>query len=78
MTDDEKNIAEAEDLTLEGAEGENVVGGHVQLDAQDVRTYDYQTEFARLSSIGFVEESCTTEGSLMVNAKTGQRTTLKF
>jgi hypothetical protein len=69
---------QAEDLTVEGAEGDAIVGGHVMLDARDVREYDYDTEFARLSSMGFVQESCTTEGALMVNQKTGERTTLKF
>jgi hypothetical protein len=75
---DKENINEAEDLALEGSEGDDVVGGHVLLDSTDVREYNYETEYARLQSQGFVEESCTTQGALMVNQQTGQKRTLKF
>jgi hypothetical protein len=75
----EKDITnQVEDLTVEDAEGEAVVGGHVLLDPSSVRSYDYETEYARLKSMGFVEESCTTEGALMVNTQTGARVTLSY
>jgi hypothetical protein len=73
------NITEAEDLALEGTEGDAVVGGHVLLDSgTELREYNYETEYARLQSQGFVEESCTTNGALMVNQQTGQKRLLKF
>jgi hypothetical protein len=74
---EKENITEAEDLALEGQEGDDVVGGHVSLEAGDIRSYDYETEYARLQSQGFVEESCTTQGALMVNQH-GQKRLLKF
>jgi hypothetical protein len=73
---EEDNVSQAEDLELEGAEGEAAVGGYVPLDSADRRLYDYETEFARLTKEGFKQASCTTEGSLMV--KGNERVMLRF
>jgi hypothetical protein len=57
----------AEDLDLEGSEADAVVGGRSTPQAQ----------MQHLMHQGYVEESCTTEGWMMFNPKTGKHKLVK-
>jgi hypothetical protein len=69
------NTPAAEDLPLEGSEAESVVGGMSAMD--NANTYSIESEMFRLMSAGYVEEGCTTEGTVMVDPKTNHRVTVK-
>jgi hypothetical protein len=73
-----ENIEEAEDLTLESSDSEAVRGGRVNVDPGDERAYVLESELAALSAKGYVQDSCTKDGALMVNVKTGQKQLLRF
>jgi hypothetical protein len=71
MTEQEQ-AAHTEDLPLEGDESGSVVGGSV---SPAVRA---EREIAKLEKEGFVQDTCTREGTRMVNPHTGKHITVKF
>ena len=66
MSESENQIAE--DLSLDGSEAELVVGGRSEM----------QAEMHRLESQGYIEEACTTKGTLMFNPKTKKHKMVKY
>jgi hypothetical protein len=58
----------AEDLDLDGTEADAVVGGHSNPDS----------EIRHLAREGYVEQACTSEGTVMYNPKTKHHTLVKF
>jgi hypothetical protein len=67
----------AEDLDLEASDAASVVGGRAAMDPAQQARYTVQSELARLRADGYVEEYCTTEGTLLVNHKTKHRRMVK-
>lgn len=63
---DNSNLAD--DLSLDGAEAEMVVGGATQM----------QTEIRHLVAAGYVEEACTTRGTMMFNPKTKKHKLVRY
>ena len=73
---EDKNTTAADDLELEGSESASVLGGRVLLDPGEEHAYAMDSEMASLQAKGYVEEACTTQGTVMVNLKTGHRKTI--
>jgi hypothetical protein len=67
----------AEDLDLEASDAASVVGGRANVDPGQHAAFMADGELARLRAKGYVEEACTTEGTLLVNPKTKHRVTVK-
>jgi hypothetical protein len=57
-----------EDLSLDGSEAELIVGGASQM----------QAEIHKLESEGYVEEACTTKGTMMFNPRTKKHKLVKY
>jgi hypothetical protein len=60
---------EAEDLELEGMEADAIIGGH--------GSPPPNTEIETLALEGYIEQACTTEGTVLYNPKTKQRKLVK-
>jgi len=73
MTDQEDN-AHTDDLPLESAESEAIVGGHTSPAA--VRKAEQ--EIMKLEKQGYVQEACEVDGTLMVNPHTHKRITVRY
>ena len=65
MSEQERE-AHTEDLALDAEESESVIGG--QTTPREVARGEH--EIARLEKEGFVQESCTVEGTMMFNPHT--------
>jgi hypothetical protein len=72
-----ENFDDAEDLTLESTDSDAVKGGRVNVDPGDERAYVLASELAAWTAKGYTQDSCTTEGALMVN-KAGDKKLLRF
>jgi hypothetical protein len=68
----------AEDLEVESAEAASVAGGFIQRTGADAPISGPGSEIAGLQAKGYIEESCTTEGMLMVNRKTNHKVIVKL
>jgi hypothetical protein len=67
----------AEDLELEGADSEEVVGGRVTT-SRFKNAEAAAEEIFRLSNEGYVETACMADGTLMENKQTKHRIAVKF
>jgi hypothetical protein len=74
---EDQNTNAAEDLELEGSESASVLGGRVNLDPGEQHAYTVESEIASLQAKGYVEEACTTDGTLMINPKTKHQVTIR-
>jgi hypothetical protein len=72
----EQNPTAAEDLEVEEAEASSVAGGRSTPSAFD-RTASIEEQMFRLESAGYVMESCTKEGTRMVNPATNHSVTVR-
>jgi hypothetical protein len=72
----DETVSGAEDLELEGAEAESVVGGERIMKFNNV--HDYEHEVHRLAKQGYVECACIAGGTVMENPKTRRRITLEY
>ena len=71
---EDKNPAAADDLDVESSEAASVAGGRTSnMDASQ----GIEMEMFRLVDQGYVEEGCTTEGTVMVHPKTNHKVTIK-
>jgi hypothetical protein len=69
----EEQERSAEDLDLEESEAASVAGGMLAGHPGD----NVPSEIAGLKAKGYVEEACTTEGTLWVNPKTHHKVTVR-
>ena len=69
-----ENTAHTEDLSVEGAESEAIIGGRISPGAREHAEH----EMAQLTKEGFVQELCTPEGITMVNPHTHKKVTVSF
>lgn len=67
---------DVEDLELDGAEAESVIGGASV--SRFERVQDAEQEIFRLANQGYVECACIANGTVMENPKTGHRIAVKF
>lgn len=76
MSEDEIT-GSAEDLDLEGSDGESVVGGRITT-SRFKSAEAAAEEIFRLANEGYVETACTVDGTLMENKQTKHRVAVKF
>lgn len=69
-----ENTAHTEDLPVEAAESEAIIGGH----STPATRQHAEHEIAQLTKEGYVEDLCTAKGITMVNPHTHKKITVSF
>jgi hypothetical protein len=74
----DETVSDAEDLEVDGAEGESVVGGFFGPVSKFSGFQEAQVEIRNLAREGYVECACIENGTVMEHPKTGKRVTITF
>jgi hypothetical protein len=71
---EQQPTAHTEDLPLDAAESESIVGGHSSPTQAELG----EREIAKLEKEGFIEAACTVDGMVMFNPHTKRRVTVRL